>query len=202
MSAAARSRQTRNALFGLALSDAFESEDEARAAWERHRASMLRMFGQDGRRPIAWWAFDRPEGLAFDRDTERSTLYEAGLLDPDERERPGGVLARRVRQGEQARIRVLYRSRGGRLADWRGGDRGAPALGRRPDEPGQEVDRSARIGGATICVGPDMGKPNALGLSQAPPPLALSDAQLATIMRLSEPLTPCLSRCAAAHPRP
>ncbi|MFZ0460497.1 MAG: hypothetical protein WAM17_19030 [Rhodoplanes sp.] len=35
-----------------------------------------------------------------------------------------------------------------------------------------------------------MRKSNALGLSQAPPPLALSDAQLATIMRLAEPLTP------------
>ena len=35
-----------------------------------------------------------------------------------------------------------------------------------------------------------MREPNALGLSQAPPPLALSDSQLATIMRLSEPLAP------------
>ena len=35
-----------------------------------------------------------------------------------------------------------------------------------------------------------MRPPNALGLSQAPPPLALSDAQLAAVMRLSEPLAP------------
>ncbi|MGA7455639.1 MAG: hypothetical protein WBW73_31865 [Rhodoplanes sp.] len=35
-----------------------------------------------------------------------------------------------------------------------------------------------------------MRQPNALGLSQAPPPLSLSDAQLATVMRLSEPLAP------------
>ena len=35
-----------------------------------------------------------------------------------------------------------------------------------------------------------MRQPNALGLSQAPPPLALSDAQLAMVMRLAAPLAP------------
>ena len=68
------------------LSGAFESEDDCRVAWERHRASMLHMFGQDGRRPVAWWRFDAPEGLEFDYDTERSCLYEHNLLEPNERE--------------------------------------------------------------------------------------------------------------------
>ena len=68
------------------LSKAFEREKECRAAWGRHRASLLHMFSNHGRRPAAWWQFDAPEGLVYDFDRERSMLFEAGLLSKPERD--------------------------------------------------------------------------------------------------------------------
>ena len=62
----------------------FEDEEQVREAWERHGARIMADHARGGRRPAAWWAYDAPEGIEFDYDTERSTLYEAGLLDADE----------------------------------------------------------------------------------------------------------------------
>ena len=68
------------------LSDAFESEDDCHAAWERHRGSIMHLFAKNGRRPLAWWAFDSAIPYpGYDR--ERSVLFEANLLDPDEADR-------------------------------------------------------------------------------------------------------------------
>ena len=62
----------------------FIDEDECREAWERHRARIMADHARNGHRPYAWWIYDAPEGIEFDYDRERSTLYEAGLLDADE----------------------------------------------------------------------------------------------------------------------
>src|SRR4051812_40615483 len=65
--------------------DAFESEEEHRAAWERVRDNFLSQY-RHGHRPAAWWGFDSPIPYpAGGYDRERSTLYEAGLLDEEER---------------------------------------------------------------------------------------------------------------------
>ena len=46
----------------------------------------MSFFATRGHRPLAWWQYDAPEGLQYSYDTERSTLYEAGLLSSEERE--------------------------------------------------------------------------------------------------------------------
>jgi hypothetical protein len=64
----------------------FESEEERRAAWERHRDYLMARC-DDGSRPAAWWDFDgpqlgvrRPPRLEYDK----ATLWEARLLTPQE----------------------------------------------------------------------------------------------------------------------
>jgi hypothetical protein len=39
---------------------AFASEEERRRLWNEHRDRLLRLFGQDGRRPMAWWKYESP----------------------------------------------------------------------------------------------------------------------------------------------
>ena len=65
--------------------DVFANEDEARALWTRHSPRLMDLFAMRGRRPVAWWKFDAPIPYPGD-EFERSALYEAGLLSPEERE--------------------------------------------------------------------------------------------------------------------
>jgi hypothetical protein len=66
------------------LGSLFADAEHARAAWLQHRARLLELFGNHGRRPLAWWAFEAPiEHPGPDR--ERSVLYGAGLLAEAER---------------------------------------------------------------------------------------------------------------------
>jgi len=58
----------------------FGSEGERREAWTRHRDRLMQLWGQHGRRPLAWWCFEAPDDLDYDYASEQSTLYEAGLL--------------------------------------------------------------------------------------------------------------------------
>ena len=62
----------------------FEDEDACHEAWERHGSRVMASHAGHGRRPAGWWAYDAPEWLEFDFDRERSTLYEAGLLEGEE----------------------------------------------------------------------------------------------------------------------
>jgi hypothetical protein len=58
---------------------AFESDDERRAVWLCCRDRLLAMFGQHGRRPMAWWRYEAPFAYpGYER--EQSALYGAGLL--------------------------------------------------------------------------------------------------------------------------
>ena len=60
----------------------FSSREELEQAWEANRDEVLRLFGQSGRRPMAWWCFDAP-GLNLKwpgYDCEQSYLYAAGVL--------------------------------------------------------------------------------------------------------------------------
>ena len=64
---------------GICTYPTFESEEERREAWERHRARLMDQFAHNGRRPAAWWTYEAP--IPFPgRDVEQSTLFEAGLL--------------------------------------------------------------------------------------------------------------------------
>jgi hypothetical protein len=63
----------------------FNSREELQQTWEVARAWMLRVFGRSGRRPAAWWEFDSPIPYPG-RDRETAVLYEANLLDAEERD--------------------------------------------------------------------------------------------------------------------
>ena len=56
-------------------------------------------------------SYDAPEGIEFDYDRERSTLYEAGLLDADEAAALVEYWKLEFQTGARARIRVLRRAR-------------------------------------------------------------------------------------------
>jgi hypothetical protein len=62
------------------------SPEAARAAWEANRTELMRLFGSNGRRPMAWWTFDAPGlGLTWPGlDREHSYLYEADVLSETE----------------------------------------------------------------------------------------------------------------------
>ena len=62
----------------------FEDEEQAKELWERHKPRLMEAHARNGHRPYAWWMYDAPEGLEYDYETERSTLFEAGLLEPEE----------------------------------------------------------------------------------------------------------------------
>jgi hypothetical protein len=63
--------------------DAFRSEEEHRDAWLRNRDHMLAGY-RHGRRPQGWWRFET--SLKYPGyDHERSTLFDADLLAPEER---------------------------------------------------------------------------------------------------------------------
>ena len=65
----------------------FHSREELQDAWIQGRDVVMRLWGQDGKRPQGWWQFEAPKlGLewpGFDR--ERQYLYEAGVLSEAER---------------------------------------------------------------------------------------------------------------------
>jgi hypothetical protein len=62
----------------------FASPEARQAAWLLHRDRLLGVLpGVPGRRPQAWWSYDSPIPWPG-YDSERSTLYEAGLLGAEE----------------------------------------------------------------------------------------------------------------------
>jgi hypothetical protein len=63
--------------------DAFDTEEEAGAAWAQHRERILEHY--PGRRPMGWWHFEAGDLRYPGYDRERSTLYETGLLGEAER---------------------------------------------------------------------------------------------------------------------
>src|SRR5262245_66538923 len=62
------------------LPSAFDSDEQRRAVWFRHRARLMENHGSRGRRPAAWWHYESGELRWPGRDRERSTLYAAGML--------------------------------------------------------------------------------------------------------------------------
>jgi hypothetical protein len=64
----------------------FRSHEELEQAWLTHRDRLMERYGSHGRRPQIWWEFEGAAlGLERNYDTERSTLYEHGLLGEEER---------------------------------------------------------------------------------------------------------------------
>lgn|SRR5262249_25868145 len=77
-----------------AYDDAFDTEAEARAAWEKNRASILAWY-QSGRRPWAWRTYDRPDLPWRGYAHEQSGSWRAGdVLSVEEKT----LLERRWRQ--------------------------------------------------------------------------------------------------------
>jgi hypothetical protein len=64
--------------------DAFDSEDEVRAAWEKHKEHLLADYAI-GRRPWAWRALDYPHLRWRGFDREQADLWRAGVLGIAER---------------------------------------------------------------------------------------------------------------------
>ena len=62
---------------------AFESEAQRQWAWTQHRDRVMAVWGKHGKRPWAWWRYE--SGRAHPGDREASTLYEMGVLAPEER---------------------------------------------------------------------------------------------------------------------
>jgi hypothetical protein len=62
----------------------FKSRQELIDAWKQYGPEAMARWGSNGRRPQAWWEFSAPPGLERAYATERSTLYDAGLLGIDE----------------------------------------------------------------------------------------------------------------------
>ena len=61
----------------------FRNETERRDCWLRHREQLL-AWSHHGRRPDAWWRFESPVPYPGDGSYQEATLYEAGLLRPEE----------------------------------------------------------------------------------------------------------------------
>jgi hypothetical protein len=71
--------------YGGAYADAFSSDEERREAWEVHREFMMSGC-RYGCRPAGWWAYEAPIERPADPNYGPAALWEAGLLDPRERE--------------------------------------------------------------------------------------------------------------------
>lgn len=75
---------------GACNGSVFETLEELRDAWVRGRAVVMRLWGNGGRRPQAWWFLGDAASLGLTwpgYDRERSYLYEHGVLDQVERQR-------------------------------------------------------------------------------------------------------------------
>jgi hypothetical protein len=58
---------------------AFRDDEQRRALWFEHRDRLMGYWGNNGRRPQAWWKFEAPfKYPGFNR--ERSALWEGNLL--------------------------------------------------------------------------------------------------------------------------
>jgi hypothetical protein len=69
---------------GGAYAGAFADDEERRAAWEVHREFFMSHCRYGGR-PAAWWDYESPIPLPED-GYGPAALWEAGLLEPRERE--------------------------------------------------------------------------------------------------------------------
>lgn len=63
----------------------FRNDDERRQLWLENRERLMRLFAVGGRRPFGWWRYDaKAPGKYPSFNLEKSTLWSAGLIEPDE----------------------------------------------------------------------------------------------------------------------
>jgi len=66
------------------LGSYFPDREAVETAWARHRDWLMQEFGSHGKRPMAWYVFERPD-VPFSDDHESSTLWRAGVFTEAER---------------------------------------------------------------------------------------------------------------------
>ena len=65
------------------LGSCFRDDAHRRETWFRFRSELMAQWGSHGRRPLAWWIYEK--GWRYPgSEHERSLLYEAGQLTPEE----------------------------------------------------------------------------------------------------------------------
>jgi len=62
----------------------FASDAHRRETWFRFRNELMEQWGRHGRRPLAWWIYEKGRRYPGS-EHERSLLYEADLLTQEER---------------------------------------------------------------------------------------------------------------------
>ena len=65
----------------------FDTQDELRAAWDRGRAVVMRLWATNGRRPQAWWFLGDAASLGLQwpgYHRQQSYLFEHNALDEEE----------------------------------------------------------------------------------------------------------------------
>ena len=63
----------------------FRSREELVAAWQAGRAVVMRLWGSHGRRPRGWWEFEAGDLKHPGYFRERSVLWRANVLGPEEK---------------------------------------------------------------------------------------------------------------------
>jgi hypothetical protein len=71
--------------YGGVYAGAFVDDEERREAWATHREFFMNHC-RYGARPAAWWDYEAPIEHPADRNYGPAALWEAGLLEPRERE--------------------------------------------------------------------------------------------------------------------
>lgn len=88
----------------------FESEEQRRSAWEAHKETLL-AGSRPGRRPGAYWRYERPdlEARRLPHETDLQLLFRLGMLGPEEVEalEARGWLPPEPATGEDPRERWL-----------------------------------------------------------------------------------------------
>jgi hypothetical protein len=122
----------------------FPTEKQRREAWTRHRARLMELWGQHGRRPIAWWLYEAGELDCPEYDFECSALFEAGLLTESEQ---AELLAYWRHEFDRACRPGFFPLLGcGALSRRRRSPRSAPQMGRYSGHVGRAVDGGASAG--------------------------------------------------------
>ena len=91
----------------------FDSPEALRAAWDRGRDVVMRLWARDGKRPMGWWEFEAAAlGLEFlGLDRQEQYLFERGALEEAETTELLRIWRRDFERGQKADIPPALRRR-------------------------------------------------------------------------------------------